>query len=889
MWLPPEPTLFDSFKPLIEDFEKQHPEYRVRMGSVTARDATGDPTRFLLGVAGGVPPDLIYFDRFAVVEWASRGAFADLTPYINRDQDLPDGIREENFYPVAWQEALFGGKNYAIANNVDTRALYYLEDPLIRAGCVYKTDDPEVQSGQAQAGDARPPKTWEEMCRKRLHASGQASADGTVRLADLVRRSAVNVEAPQDAKPNLKAAGVREGDVVALVSGANVFRGRIRSVADNDAFRIDLERDQRPGARSLPAAFVGECEVKVYDQDSYVCRLTRYDPQTGQISALGFIPMFGNSWLYMFGWQNGGEFMSPDMTQCTLDHPGIIEALQWLTDTYDAMGGFQSVTVFQKTAMSGGMDPFIVGRVAMRIDTSLLISTVMSFKPELRFRAVAAPIPEKRLAAGAKPLGWTGGWSYAIPATAKQQEGAWILLRHLCSIEANKLQFQYRATMNRARGLPFFPDMHPDKRIMAWIRETYVDGNPAVSPAMQQAFGVFEALLPNSRYRPVTPVGQKLWSEHVRAAETALNHVKQPYDALNYGKRQVQDTLDRFLNPPQGALVHWSALIAAYAIGAAALFGGMAWRQERKRREAGGKRGAWLDGYVAASPWLIGFIVFGAGPILFSIIISFCQYDVLNPARFVGFDNYVSLLGRHYDDVIGATVWNDPVFWKSLGNTLFMVIGAPLGIALGLAIALLLDTKVRGLHIYRTIYYLPAIVPAVASFILWLWILDPTRGMLNQALAAFGVHNPPNWLQDPLWAKPALILMGLWGVGAGMIIWLAGLKDIPESLYEAAEIDGANRVRRFIHITIPLLSPYIFFNLIMGLIGAFQVFEAAFIMTDGGPADATLFYAYKLFNEAFRFLNMGVASAIAWLLFIVVLLITLLQLWLGKKWVHYGG
>ena len=161
-------------------------------------------------------------------------------------------------------------------------------------------------------------------------------------------------------------------------------------------------------------------------------------------------------------------------------------------------------------------------------------------------------------------------------------------------------------------------------------------------------------------------------------------------------------------------------------------------------------------------------------------------------------------------------------------NTGFMIIGVPLGIIGGLALAVLLDSQVRGLHFYRTIYYLPAIVPAVASFILWLWILDPSRGLLNQALHFIGVVNLPNWLQDPEWSKPSLILMGLWGLGGSMIIWLAGLKDIPESLYEAASIDGANRVQRFFYITIPMLSPYILFNLIMGMIGVFPDLRIGF-------------------------------------------------------------
>jgi multiple sugar transport system permease protein len=311
--------------------------------------------------------------------------------------------------------------------------------------------------------------------------------------------------------------------------------------------------------------------------------------------------------------------------------------------------------------------------------------------------------------------------------------------------------------------------------------------------------------------------------------------------------------------------------------------------QERRRHLYGGRRGVWFEGFICASPWLVGFLVFGAGPIVFSIVISFSHYDVLSPARFVGWQNYMNLLGSHVDAITGERTWNDPLFWKSLQNTAYMIVGVPLGILAGLALALLLDSKVRGLHVYRTIYYLPAIVPAVASFILWIWILSPSSGFLNRALMLLGFDNPPNWLQDPLWSKPALILMGLWGVGGSMLIWLAGLKDIPQSMYEAAAIDGANRFQRFLHITIPLLSPYILFNMIMGMIGVFQIFEAAFIMTDGGPADSTLFYAYKLFNEAFRFLNMGVASAMAWVLFVVVLVITLIQLWLSKKWVHYGG
>lgn len=889
LWMPSDPLMSDPIKPVIEEFERRNPKYRVHIGSASVRSDTADPTRFLLGVAGGMPPDLIMFDRFAIVEWASRGAFLNLNPMLQRDRALPDGVHEENFLEVAWKEGVYKGGNYAIPFDIDTRALYYADSPLIRAGLVYGAEEAEVKAGKAKPGVARPPKTWEEMCRKRLHATGRAAANGEVELRDYVRRPAVNASVPAGAAVNLEAAGVRPGDVAVLLHGGEVFRGRIQSINAASKFKIDLAREQRPGMTSLPGDFVSECEIKIYDQDSYVCRLTRYEESSGRMSAVAFLPMLGNSWLYMFGWLNGGEFMNPEGTECLLDTPELVEALQWVTDVYDAEGGYQAANVFLASANTAGLDPFLSGKLAMRIDLGLYTATaIIPFKPDYNFGVAPTPIPEKRRLAGHSSLGWVGGWAFAIPATAKQKDPAWELLRWISSLEANQLLWETRATVARSQGKRYFPQMHPDKRVMAWIHKKYIEGNESLSPSSVQSFEQFQDLLPGSRYRPVTPVGQNLWNEQVRAADTAILHSKTPYEALNYGKRRVQEALQRVLHPPQGARVNWPLLIGLYLAGVILTFAGIiAWQVFRQRR-TGLDKSKWIDGYLAASPWIVGFVIFGAGPILFSLVISFCQYDVLSPAQWIGFGNYVNLLGRHFDSVIGKVVWNDPILWKSLANTGFMILSVPLGIMAGLLLAMLLDSKVRGLHLYRTIFYLPSIVPAVASFILWVWILDPSQGFLNQFLSFAGVKHPPYWLQDPAWSKPSLILMGLWGVGGGMVIWLAGLKEIPESLYEAASIDGANRFQMFWKITLPLLSPYIFFNMIMGLIGVLQSFESAYVMTDGGPADSTLFYGYKLFNEAFRFLNMGVASAMAWLLFFLVLAITLLQLWLGKRWVHYG-
>ena len=234
---------------------------------------------------------------------------------------------------------------------------------------------------------------------------------------------------------------------------------------------------------------------------------------------------------------------------------------------------------------------------------------------------------------------------------------------------------------------------------------------------------------------------------------------------------------------------------------------------------------------------------------------------------------------------------SDPLIWKSLRNTAFMVLTLPVGMTVSLSIALLLNAKVKGMSVYRTIFYLPAITPAVATAVLWYALLNPD-GLVNAGLNAtlckwFG-GRAPAWLQDPFWSKPAMVLMGLWGAGGGMILWLAGLQGIPQQLYEAASIDGAGVFRRFRSITLPMLTPYIFFSVVVGIIGVFQIFAQALILTQGGPADSTLFYVYYLFNNAFRYFKMGYASAQAWVLFAIILILTLIQWRLSKRWVHYG-
>lgn len=282
-----------------------------------------------------------------------------------------------------------------------------------------------------------------------------------------------------------------------------------------------------------------------------------------------------------------------------------------------------------------------------------------------------------------------------------------------------------------------------------------------------------------------------------------------------------------------------------------------------------------LVGYAFISPWLIGFVVFVLGPFFASIYLSFTRYNILSPAEWVGIANYRALLT------------DDPLFLRSLGVTLqYAVVAVPIGIVAGVGLSLLLNARVGGMSLYRTLFYVPSIVPAVATSVVFVWILNPQIGLVNQVLRLFGITGPA-WLSDTRTAFWSLVMMGLWGVGGSMVIYLAGLKDIPSHLYEAATLDGAGPIQQMARITLPMLSPVIFFNLVMGVIGAFQYFTPAYIMTGGGPEDSTLFYALYLFQRAWRYFDMGYASAMAWLLFLLIMAVTLVIFRTQRRWVHY--
>ncbi len=284
-----------------------------------------------------------------------------------------------------------------------------------------------------------------------------------------------------------------------------------------------------------------------------------------------------------------------------------------------------------------------------------------------------------------------------------------------------------------------------------------------------------------------------------------------------------------------------------------------------------------LKGLAFLSPWLIGLTVFTAAPIVLSLYFSVCNYSLLQPPLFIGAANYLHLV-------------HDPVFWKSLENTLYYAaLALPAGMIVAIGVALLLNTNLRGRSLYRTLIFLPSLTPVVASAMLWLWLFNAKLGLINVVLEKLGVAHPPGWLISPRWAMPALALMSLWGVGNTVVIYLAGLQDVPRELYEAADLDGAGALAKTWHVTLPCLSPVIFFNVVMGIIGTLQNFTAPFIMTGGGPVRATYFYSMYLYDNAFRYLRMGYASAMAWVQLLLVLALTGLVFWSAKHWVHYQG
>lgn len=314
------------------------------------------------------------------------------------------------------------------------------------------------------------------------------------------------------------------------------------------------------------------------------------------------------------------------------------------------------------------------------------------------------------------------------------------------------------------------------------------------------------------------------------------------------------------------------ASFAVVAIVISAIFLVPLWFAARRRWIARSTAAFWTFVF----PWVFGFLMFTAGPMIYSFGMAFFDWNLIDEASFVGLGNY-------------QEAFQDPLVGKALQVTLtFAVIAVPLQVLLSLGIALLMNVKVRGINVFRTIWYLPSLVTGVAQVALFLWVFNPTYGLVNGMLAVFGIQGP-SWFKDPNWALPAVIIMSLWTVGGNMVIYLAGLQDVPAELHEAAQLDGAGQLRRFWHITLPQISPVIFFSAVTGLIAALQTFTQGYIIQQngGGTGYSLLFFVLYLYENAFEFFRMGYASALAWILFVIIVLLTLLVFRGSAFWVYY--
>jgi len=291
-----------------------------------------------------------------------------------------------------------------------------------------------------------------------------------------------------------------------------------------------------------------------------------------------------------------------------------------------------------------------------------------------------------------------------------------------------------------------------------------------------------------------------------------------------------------------------------------------------RRREA-------IEGILYVSPWIVGFVVFVAGPLFASVYLSFNKFNILRPPKFIGLQNYVTAF----------TI--DELFLPSIGRTFyFALLSVPLGVVGSLLVAMLLNQELKATTLWRTMFFLPTLTPLVAAALLWRWMLNPEVGLINYLLAQIGIQGP-KWLASTDWAIPSLVLMGLWASvgGSRMIVFLAGLQGVPQEMYEAAEIDGAGTWAKFRHVTLPMITPVVFFNLVLGIIFALRTFEAAFVSTAGGPARATWFISLHIYQNAFVSFDMGYASALAWLLFSILFVLTFVQFRLSGRWVFYSG
>lgn len=586
-------------------------------------------------------------------------------------------------------------------------------------------------------------------------------------------------------------------------------------------------------------------------------RLTHDFDGDGRIDQFGLQYLGGSRQTYAWFRQASARMFTEDMDRFAMNTPEGREAMQFLHDL-----DYKHHVALSSSAAAGrdAQAEFSNGRLAMFVGYGRWL--VPRFREMNKFRWDVQPLPHRKERASA-----IFTVAYSIAAKSKHPEAAWKLVAFLTGPEGQ--------ARNSELGLAI-----PALKSVAY-------GPAFLAPESDINDRAFLDCMPYAAVPPIGPnpeelgqIMEPIWEQVLR-----LNKIT-PAEGLARAEREVNAYLEKHRTLRAYPPVPWKRVFLALGLLAAALVAGVA----LYFRRAGpvGQLARWEEriGYAFIAPWLLGVLFFSLFPIVSSLLLSFAQWDAITPmkdAQWVGLGNYARAFGQ------------DEKFWIALRVTaVYSLFGVPLGLLLSVAIAVLLNQKVRGIPLFRTIYYLPSLVGGVSVAVLWWRIFNRDFGILNYALIRLGVLDffrlkPIDWLGSEQYALPALIIMSLWGVGGGMLIYLAGLQGIPTQLYESADIDGAGKVRQFWSITLPMLSPVIFFNLIMGIIGSFQVFTQAYVMTGGGPNNATLFYVLYLFRKGFQQFEMGYASAMAWVLFAIVLALTALVMRSAKSWVHYEG
>lgn len=567
--------------------------------------------------------------------------------------------------------------------------------------------------------------------------------------------------------------------------------------------------------------------------------------------------------------QAGGRLVDETGTRIVANDPRTVEAIQFLYDLKYVDGVCPPGVRPQKQDYS-----LKKGTLGMYLYPVFRIPTLRAEAPNLDWDI--APLPR---GPGGRRASMVDINSWGISSRCRNPEAAFKLLKFMVSAEGLAITNRHqiflptrRSALNRARDAG--GDLPPRS---TWVLTHDLDHGYAELPFATKQY-----------YQDVYAVV----NEHFERLLALHNPPYTPAEMCEQLTREANSVLTRDRAVPGAARFGWVAL--AFAL-AATVF--LVARLVGRRRGGLSKLQRYEErwGYALISPWLIGFLLFSAIPILISVVMSFAQWQTLSHfthGEFVGFENYrVALSGE------------DPKFWTSVWVTLrYALFAVPAGLIVGLALAILLNQRVRGIALFRTLFYVPAVLPAVASAVLFWHLFDVNHGWVNRVLgallpsgglsdllASFGESFPVAWLESALFTPYVFVLLSLWTVGGGMIIYLAGLQNIPTQLYEAAEVDGAGRWKQFRHVTLPMLSPIIFFNLVMGIIGSFQVFNVAFVMFDGqsSPGDSALFYGLHLFQEAFYHYRLGYASALAWILFLVILALTALVFKSSPLWVHY--